>query len=313
MASPSVLLIGASGWLGVHVSNEFLHNRSSFTRLAILTTESKRHKFTDMETKGFELIIGSYTDASSFKGFDTVISLLGNHVMAAQPAIIDAAIAAGVTEFYPSEYGGDCHQGAYLTNPYFREKQRTVAHLRAAVQKTPGFNYTLVITGAFVEFALMPLFGVDTEKHTFVLYGSSEKRAEWVAAADAARYILQSTLLPKAAGRERVFRVPEGVYAWKEVVATLEKVQGVKYACTYYSQQDAVERAEACRERGDVDGELAFLLKKSLGEPGTVGVPKPWDNGVFNFEPERFEDSVRRILAERGDVEWTGIQGIQGL
>ncbi|KAF2804626.1 NAD(P)-binding protein [Mytilinidion resinicola] len=301
MASPSVILIGASGWLGNYVSLEFLRNRSSFTRLAILTEEHKRHKFADVEAKGFELIIGSYTDAASFKGFDTVISLLGNLVMKDQPAIIDAAIAAGVTEFYPSEYGSDGHQGEFLSNGYWREKQRTVAHLRAVVPQHASFNYSVVMTGHFVEFALMPLFGVDIAKHTFELYGSPGRAGEWTSARDAAKYIVQSTLLPKSESRERWFRVPGGLYTWREVIATLEKVQGVKYTCTYLSQQEAVDKAEACRKAGDVDGELAFLLKKNLGELGVVGVPQPWDNEVFGFEPEGFEQAVRRILEERSE------------
>ncbi|EHK98750.1 putative Isoflavone reductase like protein IRL [Glarea lozoyensis 74030] len=111
MPAPSILLLGASGYLGVPLLAEFLTHRSKFSRLAILTDESRKHKFEDAKAKGVELIIGSYLEPDSFKGFNTVLSLLGNHAMADQPSIIKACLAAKVTEFYPSEFGGDSSQG----------------------------------------------------------------------------------------------------------------------------------------------------------------------------------------------------------
>lgn len=93
-----------------------------------------------------------------------------------QPAIIDAAIAAGVTEFYPSEFGSDIGQGEYMTHRYWRDKVMTREYLRAVAKTNPGFNYTFVVTGGFIEFALHPLFGMDIEKHTFTFYGQPEKQ-----------------------------------------------------------------------------------------------------------------------------------------
>jgi hypothetical protein len=101
--------------------------------------------------------------------------MLGNHAMKHQPAIIDAAIAAGVTEFYPSEFGSDIGQGQYLTHRYWRDKQITRQHLRDVSKNNPEFSYTFLVTGGFVEFALHPLFGMDIDKHTFTFYGSSER------------------------------------------------------------------------------------------------------------------------------------------
>jgi hypothetical protein len=96
--------------------------------------------------------------------------------MKLQPAIIDAAIEGGVTEFYPSEFGSDISQGKYLTNRYFRDKRLTRNHLREVVKKHPGFNYTFMITGGFSEFVCHPIFGVDIQKHTFTFYGTPEKK-----------------------------------------------------------------------------------------------------------------------------------------
>jgi uncharacterized protein YbjT (DUF2867 family) len=75
MSAPSILLIGAGGYLGGPVTQELLANRSRFNRIAILTQESKKEKFTEHEAKGFELVLGAFDSPDSFKGFARGLSL----------------------------------------------------------------------------------------------------------------------------------------------------------------------------------------------------------------------------------------------
>lgn len=80
-------------------------------------------------------------------------------------------------------------------------------------------------------------------------------------------------------------------------MATLEKVQGVKYTCTYHPRQDAIDAQKACAEKGDVDGELTFALKSIMGDINVVSVPKPWDNDKFSFKPATLEEAVRKFFS----------------
>ena len=108
-------------------------------------------------------------------GFDVVISLAGNAIMADQPKMIDASIAAGVRHFIPSEFGVDTSQGPFLTERYFRDKHITRNHLRAKAKAVPGFKFTLVLIGAFAEtFALSPVFGLDVKEKKLTFYGDPE-------------------------------------------------------------------------------------------------------------------------------------------
>ncbi|KAF1996682.1 NAD(P)-binding protein [Amniculicola lignicola CBS 123094] len=299
MDAPAVLIIGAGGYLGGPIWKELLHQKSHFSRVAILADESKVDKFSEAKASGVEIIVGSFTDPASFKGFNTVLSLLGNHAMKYQPAIIDACIKAGVTDFYPSEYGSDISQGDYLTNRYFRDKHVTRQHLRSTVTLIPSFNYTLIMVGGFVEFALMPFFGTDTENKTFTFYGPSEKAEPLTAVADVARYVVESISLPKSPTQEREFRVPGGLYKWGDFIDEVEKVQGVKYTREFLPRQEALDKARECEGKGDVDGELLFSLKAIMGDPEAQGVPQPWDNAKFGFEPERLGKTLERIFAGR--------------
>jgi hypothetical protein len=98
--------------------------------------------------------------------------------MADQPGIITACLAAKVTDFYPSEFGGDTSQGPYVTNRYFAEKNKTRKFLAETAAQNPssGFNYTIIMCGGFMEFVMNPIFGGDEESKTFTFYGSGEKR-----------------------------------------------------------------------------------------------------------------------------------------
>jgi uncharacterized protein YbjT (DUF2867 family) len=68
MSGPAVLLVGASGYVGTAVSQEFLAQKSKFKKIAALASLEKVDKFKDLESKGMEIVIGSSTDSSSYQG-----------------------------------------------------------------------------------------------------------------------------------------------------------------------------------------------------------------------------------------------------
>ncbi|KAK0130012.1 hypothetical protein ONS96_000550 [Cadophora gregata f. sp. sojae] len=91
MPSQSILLIGASGFVGPYFNAEFLAQKVKFARIAILSDASKISKFEKEAAAGVEMVMGSYLEPGSFKGFSTIISMLGNVPMKVQPQIITVA------------------------------------------------------------------------------------------------------------------------------------------------------------------------------------------------------------------------------
>ncbi|KAJ7239665.1 hypothetical protein C8J57DRAFT_1564729 [Mycena rebaudengoi] len=293
--APSVVIIGASGTVGRPLVQEFLQNKTRFGRIAVLSDPAKIERFADVQRAGIEVVVGSFLEASSYRGFDTVISLAGNAAMKLQPGMIDAAIAGGARHFYPSELGADIAHGALGKMRYFRDKVATREHLRQRAQEVPGFTYTLLMTGAFTEFTASAFNDVDVENHTASPYGSANARVTVTAMPDIMHYIIESVLLPLVAGQTcRELRVAGETITWGALLDILGEVQGVKYATTYLDPAEAAVKEEAARVAGDVDAELLWAGK--LMATGVAFVPGPYDNARFAFTPETVRETFRRLF-----------------
>ncbi|KAJ6560953.1 hypothetical protein B0H10DRAFT_1966757 [Mycena sp. CBHHK59/15] len=189
--APSVLIIGASGSLGRPLVEEFQRQKSRFNRVAILSDPDKAYKFADVNKNEIEVVMGSFLDSNSYKGFDVVLSLAGNSVMRLQPAMIEAAIAGGVRHFYPSEFGTDISQDGVWQFHYFRDKAK----------EHPDFRYTLMLVGSFSEWAYSSFNGVDLQNHTIEAYGHPDAETSVTALSDVIRYTVESIFLPFPPGK----------------------------------------------------------------------------------------------------------------
>ncbi|KAF8195205.1 hypothetical protein K438DRAFT_1906563 [Mycena galopus ATCC 62051] len=294
--SPSVLLIGASGALGRPLVEEFQRQRARFNRVAVLSDPAKVHKFEEVKNNGIEVISGSFLNFECYQGFDVVVSLTGNGAMRLQPAMIEAAVAGGVRHFYPSEFGTDINRNNNWQFRYFRDKVATRDHLAATARAFPDFHYTLMLTGAFSEWAAGPFSGVDLEKHIVKAYGFLEAEISVTAMKDIVRYTVDSIFLPFPAGKSRRdIRIRGDHLTWAQLIALLEEVQGVKYKATFIDPQEAANKQEEARQRGDEEGELMWA-GKTLGPAGRVVIPLPLDNDKFDFKPESLRAILEQVL-----------------
>lgn len=172
--APSVLLIGASGAFGRPLTEEFIAQLHRFEKVGILSDPSKVAKFDAAVARGIRVVSGSFLDPRAYAGYDTVISLAGNAIIRLQPAMIEAAVAGGVSHFYPSEFGSDVAQEALREYRYFRDKRVTRDHLVATARAYPDFRYTLVMTGPFTEWTIDRAYGVYRGDGRVEAFGSPD-------------------------------------------------------------------------------------------------------------------------------------------
>lgn len=135
----------ASGNLGPSILSEFL---KSHLTVSVLSRPSSTATF----PPEVNVIKSSYEPSElvpALKGQDAVISLVGAAAFDEQQKLIDAAIAAGVKRFVPSEFGSNtADQKAREFVPIFGTKKEVVDYL---VGKEGEISWTGVITGPFFD------------------------------------------------------------------------------------------------------------------------------------------------------------------
>lgn len=90
----------------------------------------------------------------ALKGQDAVVSAVGPEGLLGQALIFDAANAAGVKRFIPSEYGCDTSNEKTSQLPVFGYKVATAKHLETRVAEGADTTYTLLYSGPFLDWGL---------------------------------------------------------------------------------------------------------------------------------------------------------------
>lgn len=85
-------------------------------------------------------------------GNDAVVSVIATAAIKAQQTIVDAAVAAGIKRFIPSEFGINTRiVGGTPIGKILSGKVATVDYLDSKAKENPGFSWTGVSTGLFFD------------------------------------------------------------------------------------------------------------------------------------------------------------------
>jgi aspartate-semialdehyde dehydrogenase len=100
----SVLLVGATGFIGSKFAAELAAHKNQFKRVAFLAASTDNAEKEARYAKvPLERVKGGPESAASYKGFDIVLSAVGDDLCARQGVYFDAALEGGVKHFYPGE------------------------------------------------------------------------------------------------------------------------------------------------------------------------------------------------------------------
>ena len=91
---------------------------------------------------------------AAFQGQDAVVSTVGTAGVPRQGVLVEAAVAANVKRFLPSDFGCDIGNPKTGVLPVFKLKTETHKALREAAAAKPDFTYTLVCNNAFLDWGL---------------------------------------------------------------------------------------------------------------------------------------------------------------
>jgi uncharacterized protein YbjT (DUF2867 family) len=294
----TVMLIGAGGNVGAKVLPEF--EGSGFT-VSVLSRKESSSTF----PAGIKVVKAEYTPEGlkeAFKGQDAVVSMVGSMVIEEQLKIADAALAAGVKWFFPSEFGSDLTNPEVVKEvPIFGGKVQVVKHLQESQDK---MHWTAVINGAFYDWCLQVGFlDIDVPNKKAMLYDGGNSRFGTTTLASVGKTIVGALKHP-AETTNRYIYVASFVTTQNEVLATVEKQLGTKFEVTHISSADVLKSSRAKLDQGDFSA-IAPLIKASLYSGRNLGdypANHKLANEVLGLPKETLEEETQKALKGMGAI-----------
>ena len=161
---------------------------------------------------------------AKLRGQDAIVSTISSTAAAAQTNLIHAAVAAGVSRFLPSEFGSDLDNPINRAAPTFTAKVEAQGLLNSLAAEGK-ITYTVVYTGAFLDWGLRVGFPVDPRNKKATLHDGGERLYTTTTLGGVAEAVVGVLNHPEGT-KNRVLRVGEAVTTIKELLALSQEVVG---------------------------------------------------------------------------------------
>ncbi|KAH7116781.1 isoflavone reductase family protein-like protein CipA [Dendryphion nanum] len=292
-AIKNVIIIGAGGNLGPSILKAFLNSSFNTT---VLSRESSNSTF----PSGVKVIRANYDSVDSlkaaFQGQDAVLSIVGGTALGDQNKLIDAAIAAGVKRFLPSEYGSNTVNERLLELvPVFHAKKGTVDYLKS---KESEISWTSVITGPFFDWGLKVGFlGFDGASKTATLIDEGKATFSSTNLRQIGETVVKA--LEKASETKNSYvYVSSFQVSQASLLPIVEKVTGEKFTVKHVTSKELLESGNEKLKKQDFSGINDLIRAGAFGAEG-LGDSKPsglW-NDKLGLKKEDLEESVKAGLS----------------
>ncbi|KAI4729064.1 NAD(P)-binding protein [Aureobasidium sp. EXF-10728] len=281
MAYKKIAIAGATGNLGPHIVNELVNQGFEVT---VLTASGKTSglpsaiKVTKVDFSSQNSLI------SALRGQEAFISAIPKHEE--QPALIDAAIAAGVQRFIPSEFGSNIVGNEKVRAlPVFAGKVKTQEYLRA---KQDQISYTLLVNGLFLDWGIGLGWLVNLKGKTQINDNGNSVHS-FTLLNDIGKAVAGILNHPEETKNRGVY-VQTAALSQNQALKIAQKVNPEFKAETENVDLAEVEKnayAELSKENGDIGSAMRGFIKISI-----------------------FKDGYGNLWDEKNDNELLGVKGL---
>ncbi|KZV70022.1 NAD-P-binding protein [Peniophora sp. CONT] len=267
-------VVGA-GLIGAPIIEELLNLKptGAVDKLVILTRPESATKYEAFAARGVTVI--PVTDYSSvpevskvLAGIDVVISTVTFAALESQLTIAEAAKAAGVQLFVPSEFASPSDtatEGIFAAKAALNRKIRDVVGLPTAPFFVGGFSDS--IWGPFID--------LDVKSGSVGTGGDGNAKLSFTSRADIARYVAYVlTTLPPSETKNKTFRIEGERASLNEVFAAYEKKHGVKLQVKHTPISELEDNLK--KNPHDISSFLHIVIAT-----GGSAVGSPVDNDLF--------------------------------
>jgi uncharacterized protein YbjT (DUF2867 family) len=170
-AIKNVTIVGGSGRLGTFILQKLV--ASNKFNVQALKRSGSSSTFPD----GVAVVESDYENVdslkSAFQGQDAVVSVIGDAGVLSQKAMVDAAVAAGVKRFLPSNFGSNMSNPNSRKLPVFGRKVVVEDYL-VEKSKTTDLTYSFVYVGGLTDFGIKGKVIMDLSQYTPKIFNGGE-------------------------------------------------------------------------------------------------------------------------------------------
>lgn len=303
----TVAVLGATGNIGTYITNELVKAGFEVTAL----TRSSPSSITTLPSSVTIKQVDTSSAAAlteAFKGQDAVVSATGTMAVGTQDVQIEAAVAAGVGRFIPSEFGTNSEGLTPELQAILGVKGTIIDSLKARAAESGGkFTWTALSTSSFFEFGFdHPVFGIDIPGRKATIYDSGNEPTTPTTMPQIGRAVAAILQRPDetantylavtsfVTSQNELLRLVE-----EEVTAANADGKPVKFDVTRVSAKDTAEAGRKSLAAGNVFGAFYDLLAAFNYEDGAnrATTAEQSANKLLGLEEEDVRAAVRAKVA----------------
>lgn len=293
-AIKTVAIAGASGDLGSHVFKKFV--ASDFT-IRVLKRAGSESTFPE----GTDVVEVDYASVESLtaalKGQDAVVSTLNTLAAGAQETLIEAALAAGVKRFIPSEFGSNLDIPSVRALPLFGAKVAIQEKLKALAAEDK-ITYTFVYNSVFLDWGLAHNFFVDFSKSEATLIDGGNAEFSTTTLSSVADAVVGVVSHPEET-KNRVVYIQDTVLTQKKVLELAKKANPDKtWTVKEAVLDDLINTANERLAKGLLDWEtFGAYLYRAIYDPTSVPKFPKLDNELLGLKGKTDEEVYELVKA----------------
>ncbi|KAK0736026.1 hypothetical protein B0T21DRAFT_332197 [Apiosordaria backusii] len=306
----TVAVLGGTGNLGPSIVSELLSAGFTVTGLTRLTSSNSTPAYPD-SVSVHKVDFGSFDSLkSAFSGQDAVVSVVGSPGIGAQKVAVDAAIAAGVKRFIPSEFGVNTRKVRdWPIGKILKGKVEVVDYLIEKVKEGVNggeFGWTGVSTGLFFDWGLENhgLSTVNLKEKTSSIVDSGNEKFQVSTLAQVGRAVVGILQHPEET-KNKYLVTSSFQVSQNELIKAVEELTGEKFPVVKREKAEELQKAgEEKLAVGDFRAFLDFLRAYNHRDgAGNAVSEEESGNGLIGLGYEDLRESVRAWLVKAGVVE----------
>ncbi|KAM5352753.1 hypothetical protein ACJ41O_005475 [Fusarium nematophilum] len=293
MSFKNVAIAGASGDLGSHVFEKFV--ASGKFNIRVLKRAGSESTFPE----GTDVVEVDYSSLESLtaalKGQDVVVSTLTTLAAATQSTLVDAAVAAGVQRFIPSEFGSNLDIPSVRKLPLFGAKVAIQDKL-IELSKSSSISYTFVYNSIFLDWGLTHGFFLDFANSTATLIDGGDYEFTTTTLSSVADAVVGVASHPEET-KNRVVYIQDTVLTQNKILALAKQASPDKTWTVKNAVLDELTaKADERLAQGLLDWEtFTPYLYRAIYDPNSVPKFPKLDNELLGLKGKTEEDVLELI------------------